>query len=82
MLLRKSRENRERARRCNRGRKPQNVTVQLGWEGAVSSMIRKPEDLPERLFGNLADRVLISKRLRIKKRCRRCPATVGGIRST
>ena len=28
----------------------------FGWEGAVSSVIRESEDLPETLFGNLADR--------------------------
>ncbi|KPK26791.1 MAG: hypothetical protein AMJ61_07790 [Desulfobacterales bacterium SG8_35_2] len=45
---REFRVNRKRARRCNRGRKPQHVTVHhKGWEGAASRMIRKSEDLPE-----------------------------------
>jgi hypothetical protein len=45
---RESRLTRERSRRCNRGRKPQlrHCHVLARWEGAVSRMIREPEDLP------------------------------------
>jgi len=41
-------ENPSRTRRCDRGRTPQGATIGLiaGWEGAVSRMIRKSEDLP------------------------------------
>jgi hypothetical protein len=40
---------RGRARRCNRGRKPTlcHCLFLNRWEGAVSRMIRKSEDLPE-----------------------------------
>lgn len=44
---REPRENRGRARRCDRGRRPHDATGLLGWEGAADRMIRESEDLPE-----------------------------------
>jgi hypothetical protein len=64
---RELRENRRRARRCNRGRKPQQVTVRFdGWEGAASRIIRKSEDLPEEVVIPPRTEVL-QKILRIKR---------------